>query len=146
MICYEGRGDLFRSGRQTVICPVNTVGVMGKGLALLFAKRFPSLVPAYQQACRSGELAIGRVWNYQFGGLNILCFPSKAHWRQPSTVQYIESALIDLVNRHEELGIEDLAMVPVGCGLGELYYPTDVAPMLHYFLDRVPFEVDILHG
>lgn len=146
MISYAGRGDIFRSGRQTLVCPVNTVGVMGKGLALIFAKRYPALLRPYRQACMSGELSIGRLWSFDFAGVNILCFPSKAHWRQPSSTSFIEAGLQDLVNRHVELGIEDLAMVPVGCGLGELVYEWDVKPLFNHYLNALPFEVDILHG
>ena len=38
-------GDIFKSNLQTLVIPVNTVGVMGKGLALYFRKKYSEIYP-----------------------------------------------------------------------------------------------------
>ena len=42
MITYI-EGDLFNSPAQVLVNTVNTVGVMGKGIALEFKKRYPEI-------------------------------------------------------------------------------------------------------
>ena len=45
------QGDLFASGCEALVNPVNCVGVMGKGLALQFRRRFPANFAAYRDSC-----------------------------------------------------------------------------------------------
>ena len=61
MLTYQV-GDLLASPAQTLVNPVNTVGVMGAGLALAFAQAYPAILRPYEDACRTGALAIGRPW------------------------------------------------------------------------------------
>ena len=41
-------GDMFASDMQTIINTVNCVGIMGKGIAQIFKKEFPT------RACQQG--------------------------------------------------------------------------------------------
>lgn len=146
MVRTEDKGDIFKSSCQTLVCPVNTVGVMGAGLALAFRKRVPGLYTAYQEACRNGELTTSKVWIYKDPRVpfHVLCFASKEHWRNPSKREYVENSLKDLAERHEELGITSLAIPPVGCGLGQMDYIKCVKPLLMQYLDPLEIPVDIL--
>lgn len=72
-------GDIFRSGAQTLVNPVNCRGVMGAGLALAFKQRYPEMFAAYVEECRSGRLRIGRPWLYRTGQPWMLNFPTKDH-------------------------------------------------------------------
>jgi O-acetyl-ADP-ribose deacetylase (regulator of RNase III) len=132
MIHYV-RGDLFRSNAEALVNPVNTVGVMGKGLALQFRERFPGLYPAYQKACQRGEVRIGRVFVFDRGPSSsprfILNFPTKAHWKDPSRLEYIRAGLVDLVRVVRELGIRSLAVPALGAGLGGLDW-REVKPLI----------------
>ena len=47
-------GDIFTSTDQVLVCPTNNVGVMGKGLALLFMKKFPHIFLPYADHCDAG--------------------------------------------------------------------------------------------
>jgi len=46
------KGDLFKSKAQTWVNTVNCVGVMGKGVALGFKKRFPEMYEDYVRRCK----------------------------------------------------------------------------------------------
>ena len=43
-------GDIFTSPAQVIVNTVNTVGVMGKGIALSFKKAYPEMYKAYRKA------------------------------------------------------------------------------------------------
>lgn len=87
-------GDLLAAKVEALVNPVNTVGVMGKGLALAFKKAFPANFKAYEAAAKAGVLAVGSVFVFEAVGLvnprYILNFPTKAHWRDPSKLSYVE--------------------------------------------------------
>ena len=42
-------GDIFESPAQVVVNTVNTVGVMGKGIAKEYKTRYPEMFQLYQQ-------------------------------------------------------------------------------------------------
>ena len=94
------KGELFESGAQALVNPVNIVGVMGKGLALQFRKRFPDMFRAYVRACKAGEVQPGRMWIYRTdmtaGPEFVICFPTKRHWRDKSDIEDIRLGLADL--------------------------------------------------
>ena len=118
------QGDIFASACHAMVNPVNCVGVMGKGLALAFKKRWPSMFVDYQRACRNGTLAIGRMHPYQVSdGVWVINFPTKDHWRNPSKLEYIEKGLEDLKQCVRSIGLTSVAIPALGCGLGELDWP-----------------------
>lgn len=124
MIIYT-KGDLFSSNAQALVNTVNTVGVMGKGLALQFKEKFPYNFSAYRNVCQRGKLTPGKMlvvrdFNRFLGERLIINFPTKVHWRNPSKYEYIESGLKDLVRVIQEYRISSLAIPPLGCGLGGL--------------------------
>ena len=118
-------GDIFESRAQAIINTVNTVGVMGKGIALQFKKAFPSNYKAYIDACKTGEIKIGKLFvtkdkNVNSGEKIIINFPTKTDWRKPSEYSYIEDGLIDLIRIIKESGIKTVAIPPLGAGNGGL--------------------------
>lgn len=120
-------GDIFSSPCMTIVNPVNTVGVMGKGLALQFKERYPKIMDNYTARCKDGSFTVGKLLMYTASsdGRNILLFPTKKDWREPSKLEYIEAALDKLVGnlgklKKDENGIVTIAFPPVGCGLGGL--------------------------
>ena len=44
-------GDLFEADSEALVNSVNCVGVMGRGAALAFKRRFPDNFKAYKAAC-----------------------------------------------------------------------------------------------
>lgn len=72
---------------EAVVNTVNTVGVMGKGIALMFKEAFPENFRAYEAACKRKEVRVGHMFvteNLALCGPRwIINFPTKQHWRQP---------------------------------------------------------------
>ena len=48
-------GNLLSAPANALVNAVNTVGVMGKGIALQFREKFPEMFRAYETACRAEE-------------------------------------------------------------------------------------------
>ena len=109
---------------EALVNTVNTVGVMGKGIALMFKEAFPENFRAYEQACKRKEIKIGHMFvteNLALEGPRwLINFPSKKHWRQPSKLEWIVEGLKDLRRVIEEKQIASVALPPVGCGNGGL--------------------------
>ena len=92
-----GAGDLFESGCGGLVNPVNTEGIIGKGLAAEFKRRWPAMFVMYQQACRNGMLTVGTVMPFKTTNQGrevwILNFPTKEKGRDPSKPEYVEKGL-----------------------------------------------------
>lgn len=139
------KGDILSSGAEALVNTVNTVGVMGKGIALQFREYFPHNYKAYLVACKNKELEPGKllaVWdeNLQTGKKLIINFPTKVHWRSPSRYEYIETgldALKDLLSNKE---IKSVAIPPLGCGNGGLDW-AKVRPLIENKLEDLDLEV-----
>lgn len=116
MPIVEGQGSIFDSGAQWLVNPVNTVGVMGAGLALEFKKRSPDVFLRYQSACQRGEVRIGEM----FLSGQVVHFPTKEHWKAPSRLEYVERGLVPLVALVKAQGVQTIAIPALGCGLGGL--------------------------
>lgn len=127
------KGNLLEADVEAVINTVNTVGVMGKGIALMFKERFPENFKAYAAACQAGEVRVGELFvtaGVELGGPRwIINFPTKQHWRNPTQKKWVEEgldALRDFILEHE---IRSIAIPPLGCGNGGLSW-SDVRPLI----------------
>ena len=140
MLSYV-RGDLFQAPAQTLVNTVNTVGVMGKGIAKTFKEVFPEMFKEYQALCERHELRIGTLHLYRTPHKNVLNFPTKEHWRNPSRPQYIEAGLRTFVEFYERMGIRSVAFPPLGCGNGELDFEGTVRPLMERYLSKLPIQV-----
>lgn len=145
MIIYEGEGSLFDTRLQTITAPVNTVGVMGNGLALAMKQKVRGLFDFYKGLCDRKELVIGVPVLYEIPNSKhkVLLFPTKAHWKQPSKEEYIIQGLDYLVENYEELGITEIGIPPLGCGYGGLDYIKFLKPLLYEKLSEIPLPVHI---
>lgn len=135
-------GDIFSSPAQTIVNTVNTVGVMGKGIALEYKKRYPAMFENYKFACEKKKLKTGKLMLCYEPDHWILLFPTKEHWRNPSRLEYIEQGLIKFTNIFAESGITSIAFPRLGCGNGELSWD-DVKPLMEKYLSDLPIEVYI---
>ena len=126
-------GNLLDAAVQAVVNTVNTVGVMGKGIALMFKERFPANFEAYEQACNAGEVEVGRMFvteSEQLGGPRwVINFPTKQHWRNPSKLEWVRAGLDDLRRVIQERDIRSIALPPLGAGNGGLTWG-DVKPLI----------------
>ena len=126
-------GNLLEADVDALVNTVNCVGFMGKGIALQFKQAFPENFTAYQKACHASEVRPGRVFVFEtrsmIGPKYIINFPTKRHWRGDSRMEDIEAGLEDLVQVVRRLGVQSIALPPLGCGLGGLNWG-DVRPRI----------------
>ena len=141
MIHYVS-GNIFDSPAQTLVNPVNTVGVMGKGLALEFKKRYPRMFEEYKKQCRDGWLYVGDLMFWRAKNHFILNFPTKKHWKDPSSLIYIEAGLLSSANKYESYGISSIAFPKLGCGNGGLDWKV-VKPVMERYLQELPIDAYI---
>ena len=117
-------GNIFKAKVEAIVNTVNLEGVMGKGLALQFKKQFPDNFKAYEKACKNKELSMGRMFTFERTALDdprlVINFPTKAHWKNKSSLSDIKAGLLALKQEIERFGIKSIAIPPLGCGLGGL--------------------------
>lgn len=142
MITYV-RASIFESPAQVLVNTVNTVGVMGKGIALQFKRLFPQMFKEYQRLCEDGRLEPGSLHLYRTPGKWVLNFATKEHWRNLSQVEYIEKGLKAFVSMYAEAGVVSIAFPPLGCGNGQLDFRTQVRPLMEKYLRPLPIAVFI---
>lgn len=140
------KGNILESSSEALVNTVNTVGVMGKGIALSFKKSFPNVFDEYKKAVDTGEFQIGRVQIVSTGQLTpkyVINFATKKHWRHPSKLQYVEEGLIDLKEKISVYNIKSISIPPLGCGNGKLNW-NDVKPLMVNTLDEISDKTDIV--
>src|SRR5438128_8176328 len=123
--------DLFESNQQTLVNTVNTVGVMGKGVALGFKERFPEMFADYARRCALGQVKLGEPYLYRRAIPPwIINFPTKEHWRGGARLDAIVAGLQLLQREYSTWGVTSLAVPPLGCGEGGLDWRV-VGPTLY---------------
>lgn len=137
----EETGNLLDAPADALVNTVNTVGVMGKGLALQFKQAFPANFRAYQAACSNGQVRLGRMFAYELGVPGqpryLVNFPTKGHWRDRSSLDDIREGLADLRRLVLDRGITSIAVPPLGCGNGGLDW-RDVRPLIEEAIGGLP--------
>ncbi len=145
MIRYT-QGNLLDADVDAIINTVNTVGVMGKGIALMFKERFPKNMKEYAKACKAKEVETGKMFVTEteelMGPRWIVNFPTKKHWRNPSKMEWITDGLQDLKQFIQENNVKSIAIPPLGAGNGKLEW-SDVKPEIEKALADLD-AVDIL--
>ena len=135
--------DLFASPAQTLVNTVNTVGVMGKGIAKDFKAIYPEMFARYQELCERGQFNIGQLWPYRTSNKLVLNFPTKKHWRSPSRPEYIEAGLKTFAANYYIYGVTSISFPLLGCGNGELDWESQVRPLMEQYLAELPIDVYI---
>jgi O-acetyl-ADP-ribose deacetylase (regulator of RNase III)/uncharacterized protein YwgA len=145
MITYK-TGDMLAAPVEALVNTVNTVGVMGKGIALQFKERFPENYKAYVAAVKREEVKTGSMFvshlNRMDGLQYIVNFPTKQHWKAPSQLEYIREGLVDLRRVLLDLHIRSVALPPLGCGNGGLDWAT-VKPMIEAALADLDIDIQV---
>lgn len=146
---YLTQGNMLEADVEALVNTVNTEGVMGKGIALMFKEAFPENFREYDAACKLGEVKTGSIFVTELplkltGGPRwILNFPTKRHWRHRTRIEWIEEGLRDLRRVIAEKEIRSVAVPPLGCGAGGLRWH-DVRPLIERVLgDLEGVEVQI---
>lgn len=117
-------GNLLEARAQALVNTVNTVGVMGKGIALMFKERFDDNYKQYAAACKAKQVHTGVMFVTEPAELDgprwIVNFPTKQHWRSPSQLEWIVHGLQDLRRFLVENKVQSVAIPPLGAGNGGL--------------------------
>ena len=136
-------GDILESKAQTLVNTVNCVGIMGKGIALAFKKRFPDMYKDYIKRCKLGQVKLGQPYLYRRREEPwILNFPTKEHWRSIASLDAIIRGMRYLLEHYKEWGIISLAVPPLGCGEGQLEWRV-VGPTLYRYLKQMDIPVTL---
>jgi O-acetyl-ADP-ribose deacetylase (regulator of RNase III) len=139
------KGNLLEANTQALVNTVNTVGVMGKGIALQFKEEFPYNFKVYQAACKRQELKPGKLLVVHEAKLDgeriIINFPTKTEWHLKSRYEYIEEGLKELARVIVDNKITSIAIPPLGCGNGGLKWEK-VKPLIERHLGSL-LDVDI---
>jgi len=134
-------GNILEADTEALVNTVNTVGVMGKGIALMFKEAFPQNFKDYEAACKRKEIKVGNVFvteRQKFHGPRwIVNFPTKEHWRAPSKLEWIEAGLDDLKRFIVENKVKSIAVPPLGSGNGGLNWD-EVRPIIQARLGALP--------
>lgn len=140
------KGNVLESRAHAIVNTVNCVGIMGKGVALAFKRRYPEMYRDYVVRCDKDEVKIGRPYPYRAEDHIVVNFPTKQHWRSVSRLSDIEEGLRYLRAHLNEWGITSIALPPLGCGNGQLDWSV-VGPTLHKYLSTfgIPVELYIPH-
>ena len=141
-------GDIFNSPAHTLVNPVNCVGVMGKGLALKFKKRFPNEFIAYKKLCDDHSLTPQRwfyITNGNDKGKEIIAAPTKRHWIDNSNLKDLNIVLqriaLECIN-HADI-VKSIAIPKLGCGCGGLDWESQVRPLVQRYFDIPEIKIDV---
>lgn len=136
-------GDIFESKMDVLVNTVNCVGVMGKGIASDFKKKYPMMFKEYKRLCDQRLIKTGTLYPYlENNNVKIINFPTKDHWRSPSKIEYIIDGLQWFVNHYKELNIQSIAFPPLGCGNGGLSWE-HIGPIMYHYLKDLSIDIEI---
>ena len=138
------QGNIFNTKAQTIVYTVNCVGVMVKGIALVYKLRYPKMFDLYKEYCASKLIGIGKLWLYK-GEVNapwVLNFPTKFHWKYPSKMEYIEKGLQKFVDTYKEKGITSIAFPMLGTHNGGLD-KNEVLSLMERYLNKCDISIEI---
>ena len=144
MIIYT-TGNLLESNAEALVNTVNTVGVMGKGIALQFKNMFPDNFKLYANACKNNEVKVGELFITEemtmFSGKKLIVnFPTKTNWRLPSEYAYIEMGLVALAKLIKDKKILSIAIPALGAGNGGLDW-IKVKQLISFHLENLDCKV-----
>lgn len=136
-------GNIFESQAQTLVNTVNCVGIMGKGIAQEFKKRYSEMFKDYKNLCDKGMVKLGQPYIYKtLYDKAIINFPTKNHWRAMSRLDDIEKGLDVFIDKYKQWGIVSVAFPPLGCGNGGLEWKV-AGPVIYQKLMNVEIPVEI---
>lgn len=140
------KGNILTADVEALVNTVNTVGVMGKGIALAFKKAFPLNYKLYKEICDKKEFSVGDIFTTNTGQLTpkfIINFPTKQHWKGRSKIEYVENGMKKLVETIKTNEIKSIAIPPLGCGNGGLQWSI-VKPIILNELKHIDKDVEVI--
>lgn len=135
-------GHIFNSKAQTLVNTINTVGIMGAGVALGYRLRYPIMYNRYKELCKSKLIQIGKLWIYKAPDRWILNFPTKENWKDDSKIEYLEKGLQKFIDTYKEKKITSIAFPILGSSNGKI--PEEIAlNLMIKYLENIEIPVEI---
>jgi len=136
-------GNIFESKAKVLVNTVNCVGIMGKGIAQEFKKRYPEMFKDYKNLCDRETIQLGELYIFKtLYDKAIINFPTKKHWRSVSKAEDIYDGLQYFMQKYKDWGISSIAFPPLGCGNGGLEWDI-VGPMMYQELSKLEIDIEI---
>jgi len=135
-------GHIFTSKAQTLVNTINTVGVMGAGVALGFRLRYPDMYKRYKELCKNKLIQIGKLWIFKAPDRWILNFPTKENWKDESKIEYLEKGLQKFINTYKEKNITSIAFPILGSSHGKIPEEVSFNVMMKY-LKQIDIPIEI---
>lgn len=117
------KGDLLQFPAEVHVNAVNTVGVMGGGIALQFKQKYPKMFSMYQSVCNDYFTRGGMIFPWKTDidyPRYVLNAATKEHWRDDSKYAYIEKCLKNIFDWCQKNNIRSVVMPLLGCANGGL--------------------------
>lgn len=148
MLSIINNKNILTSDKLMLVCPVNCNGVMGKGLALQFKQQYPDMFQKYKSICQNNLLNIGKLWIYKNDNYKhqILCFPTKLNWWQPSKVEYVTEGLQKFVDTYKNKNIASISFPLLGTGCGGLNNKEILSIMTDYLNKCNDCDIEICNS
>jgi O-acetyl-ADP-ribose deacetylase (regulator of RNase III) len=140
--------DIFSSGCDILVHPVNCKGKLNAGIGYHYKNRFPHMWAEYQMACRMGMVRPKRIHWYQTRSGNpkfIASLPVKDHPNKPARLDHIIAALKDLLAFTQQQPVASIAMPQIGCGLGGPTFKEILPHVYSIFGESFDLEVTVFH-
>ena len=145
-LASETRGPILEESQtDAVVIPVNTVGVMGAGLARACRDRYPDLYYHYKKLTRKKYFHRECIAIYTPKGerRQIWLAATKDHFRDASTEELIDRTLAHLVELSQNRSMQHIVLPALGCGRGELSYRDNLKPLLDKHLANAATDFHI---
>ena len=136
------KGNIFTTKHRYIVNTINCVGVMGAGIALECRLRYPEMFKAYVDLCAKGQIDIGLLWIFKAQDRNILNFPTKKHWKNPSKIDYLHAGLEKFLLTYQSKNIESIAFPLLGADKGGIPQEASLEIMLSY-LNQADINIEI---
>ena len=136
--------DIFASGCDWLVNPVNCVGISGV-LAGAFAKRYPMMEAVYWHGCKWSLVHLGAPQPYYAPNNrepNVVLFPTMYRPGSASNLRDITAGLEALRAKAAAWGLTSIAFPGLGCGVGGLRW-TDVEAEIRRILAPLDLDVEL---
>lgn len=137
MLRFDAQESIATTQADLIVNTVNTVGVMGAGVAKAVKDRYPDVMGPYTEACRTKKLYPGGIQVLRMGdGRFVVNLASKEYFKDASKPEWAGFGLLNLsrlLALPQMSGVKSVCLQPPGAGLGGLM-PETVQRMIRTYM------------
>lgn len=114
-------GDIFVTpGLRGFAHGCNCAGAMGKGIALSFRGRWPSMYEEYRRRCKDKSFQLGDVFTWSEQGETVFNLGTQRSWMKKAELWAVQKSFGGMILAAEASNIMEIALPRIGAGLGGL--------------------------